>query len=161
MCFRLVVIHSVIIVDDSKQLRNEFTGAIVVGTQFESSVAVALVGSHRVEARSIVANVGIALAFVDVDAGIATGCQRVAVVADALERSLEVVAVAVVADSGTLVTFVNICHVIFIIISASTRDSSTYRLGKYHQITITIIINLRLLNQLLELPSQTIIAEFQ
>jgi len=111
MCFRLVVIHSVIIVDDSKQLRNEFTGAIVVGTQFESSVAVALVGSHRVEARSIVANVGIALAFVDVDAGIATGCQRVAVVADALERSLEVVAVAVVADSGTLVTFVNISAV--------------------------------------------------
>ena len=79
-----------------------------------------LVGSQCVEARSVVADVGIALALVDVDAEIAAGSQRVAVVADALERSLEVVAVAVVADSGTFVAFVDIYHVRFFVISSAS-----------------------------------------
>ena len=89
-----------------------FTCTVVVGTEFESSVAVALVRSHRVEARSVVTDVWIALALVDIDAGIAARGQSVTVVADALERSLEVVTVAVVADSGTFVALVDICHVI-------------------------------------------------
>jgi len=90
---------------------------------------VTLVGSQCVEARSVVADVGIALALVDVDAGIAAGSQRVAVVADALERSLEVVAVAVVADSGTFVAFVDIgavsaSHSEFVTVGADTLETS-------------------------------------
>ena len=85
------------------------TGAIVVRTEFETGVTVALVGAEGVEAGAVVANVGIALALVDVDAGITAGSQSVATAADALERALEVVTLAVVANAGPFATLVNIC----------------------------------------------------
>lgn len=68
----------------------------------------ALIRSHRVNASAVVANVGIALALVDVDARVTTGSERVAVFTHALERALEVVTFAVVANSRTLATFVNV-----------------------------------------------------
>jgi len=68
----------------------------------------ALVGAESVEAGAVVANVGIALAFVNVDTRITAGCQSVAAAADALERALEVVTFAVVANTGPIATLVNI-----------------------------------------------------
>ena len=68
----------------------------------------AFVGAERVDARSVVANVRVALALVDVNARITTGSQRVAAAAYALERSLEVVTLTVVADAGPITTFVDI-----------------------------------------------------
>jgi hypothetical protein len=69
----------------------------------------ALVGAESVEAGAVVANVGIALAFVNVDTRITAGCQSVAAAADALERTLEIVTLAVVANTGPIATLVNIC----------------------------------------------------
>ncbi len=69
----------------------------------------AFVRSEVVDAGAVVADVGIALAFVDIHAGIASWSQSIAAATDALERSLEVVAFAVAADSGPLATFVDIC----------------------------------------------------
>ena len=85
------------------------TGAVIVGTEFESGVAVAFVRAEVVDAGAVVADVGVALAFVDIDAGIASRSQSVAAATHALERSLEVVAFAVAADSGPLATLVDIC----------------------------------------------------
>lgn len=68
----------------------------------------AFVGAECVDARSVVANVRVALALVDVNARITTGRQRVTAAADALERSLEVVALTVVTDAGAITTFVDI-----------------------------------------------------
>ena len=45
----------------------------------------AFVGAEGVEASSVVANVGIALALVDINTRVTTGCQSVAAAADALK----------------------------------------------------------------------------
>lgn len=70
----------------------------------------ALVRAQSVDARSVVADVRIALAFVDVDARVAARRQSVAVATHALERALEVVAFTVAANARALAAFVNVCQ---------------------------------------------------
>ena len=84
--------------------------AIVVGAELETGVTVALVRAERVDTRAIVADVGVTLTFVDINARITAWRQSVTVAAHALERSLEVVAFAVAADARTIPTLVDVCH---------------------------------------------------
>lgn len=88
--------------------KNQLTGTVVVGTEFKTGVAVAFVGTERVDAGAIVTDVGIALTFVDVDTRITAGRQSIAAAADALERALEVVTFSIVANTRTIATLVDI-----------------------------------------------------
>lgn len=51
----------------------KLTSAVIIGAKFESSVTVAFVGAKSIDAGSVVTNVGIALAFVDIDTRVTTG----------------------------------------------------------------------------------------
>jgi hypothetical protein len=84
------------------------TGAIVVWTELESLITLALVRAQGVDASAIVAYVRVALTFVDIDAIIPIMSQREAEMADALETALQIVARAVVADTRSFVTLVDI-----------------------------------------------------
>lgn len=84
------------------------TNAITVRTNFETSVALALIGAHGIQTRSIVADVGRPCAFVQVDAGGAVSRQNIARVTNTLEAALEIVAHSMLAHTF-LLTFVDVC----------------------------------------------------
>jgi len=88
------------------------TGAIVVRTELESLVTLALVRAQGIHASAVVAYVRIALTFVNVDAIVPVTGQREAEMADALETALQIVTRAVVADTRPFVTLVDVDAVV-------------------------------------------------
>ena len=71
----------------------------------------ALIRAQSVDASSVVADVRVALTFVNVDARVTTRRQRVAVATHALERALEVVTFTVAANARAFAAFVNVCKI--------------------------------------------------
>lgn len=85
---------------------------ITLEAQSEARVAFALVGTNGVGAGAVVADVGLPLTLVNVDAGRSVGREDVAGLAHTLEAALEVVALSVPADVLSLHTLINVCKCI-------------------------------------------------
>jgi len=84
------------------------TCAIVVRTELESLITLALVRTQDVDASAVVAYVRITLTLVDVDAIVPVTGQREAEMADALEAALKIVARTIVADTRSFVTLIDV-----------------------------------------------------
>lgn len=108
------------------------TGAIVVWTELESLVALALVRAQGVDTRAVVAYVRIALALVDVDAVVAVTGQREAGMADTLEATLQIAARAVVAYLRSLVTLVDV--------DAIVLTGTKLVAGRTHALEVALLI---------------------
>lgn len=81
-------------------------------TNLEASEALALVGSHRIDAGTIVTNVRWASTLIEINAGWAVSSQHISRVTDALEAPLEVVTHSPLAHPF-LFTFIDIWKEIF------------------------------------------------
>jgi hypothetical protein len=84
------------------------TDTFAVGADLEALEALALEGTHCVDAGPVIADRGRALTLVHVDARVVVSREHKTCVADTLERALEIVANAMLAHAWSL-AFVNVC----------------------------------------------------
>lgn len=84
------------------------TNTVIIGAKFETIMTVALITSGRIDTRSILAYVLVALALVYIKAVVLLRSEEIAGPADTLEGPLQVSTVTVGADSRTLDAFVNV-----------------------------------------------------
>lgn len=116
-----------------KEIKKKPTRAIVIRTEFESLITLALIGAQSVDTSAVVAYIRIALALVNINAVVSVAGQREPGMADALKATLQVATRAVAANPWSLITLINI--------DAIALAGTEFVTSRTHAFEIALLIN--------------------